>query len=275
MSGTSPGTAATPHRPPPSAPPEVRSVGLGAPLRWLGRGFDDMLTAPAASLFYGVVLALMGWSLVTWYGGAIGLALTTGFLLIGPFLAVGIYDLSRQHERPGRLDFTRSLSAWQANRPAIGFYALILMLSLAVWMRVSVVLVALLVPNGFDSVTELFGLLLGDPGLWAFLALYLAVGALLAAFSFAISAVALPLLLDRAEMDAISAMIASFTAIRRNPRPMALWAAIIVATVGAGFLSWFVGLVVTVPLIGHATWHAYRDLLAPAASGATTASRES
>lgn len=261
MNGSDNGNLAATSGPARTAPPTVRTIGYAAPLHWLGRGFDDMLHAPAASLFYGAVLALMGWTLVTWYGGAIGLALTTGFLLIGPFLAVGIYDLSRQLESSHSLDPLQSLTAWRANRPAIGFYALILMLSLAVWMRVSVVLVALLVPQEFETVTELLQQLLADAGLWVFLVLYLLIGAVLAAFSFAVSAVALPLLLDHPEMDAISAMIASFTAIRRNPGPMALWAATIAVVIAAGFMSWYVGLVITVPLVGHATWHAYRQLI--------------
>ncbi|MEQ9059015.1 MAG: DUF2189 domain-containing protein, partial [Gammaproteobacteria bacterium] len=185
----------------------------------------------------------------------------------GPFLAVGIYDVSRQLAAGGRVDFPRTLTAWRANRPAIGFYALILMLSLAVWMRVSVVLVALLVPNGFESLADFLALMSRSPGMWVFLLIYLSIGALLAAFSFAISAVALPMLLDRAEMDAISAMIASFRAISENPRPMLLWAAIIVALIGAGFTTWFAGLALTVPLVGHATWHAYRDVVLPAADG--------
>jgi uncharacterized membrane protein len=251
---------------PPHALPAIQTIGLDAPLRWIGAGFNDLLTASLGSLFYGAVLAFMGWALVTWYGGAVGLALTTGFLLIGPFLAVGIYDLSRQVELEAPLDWQRSLSAWQANRPAIGFYALILMLSLAVWLRISVVLVAILVPGGFESAGDLLALLRESPGVWVFLAIYLGIGALLAAFSYAISAVALPMLLDRPEMDAISAMITSFQTIRRNPRPMALWAAIIVALITAGFMSWFVGLVVVVPLVGHATWHAYRELVVAPAS---------
>ncbi|MCB1746201.1 MAG: DUF2189 domain-containing protein [Gammaproteobacteria bacterium] len=244
--------------------PGVRAIDDTAPLRWIGQGFDDILRAPRASLFYGAVLALMGWSLVTWYGGAVGLALTTGFLLMGPFLAVGIYEVSRQLERHTSIDFLRTLTVWHDNRPAIGFYALILMLSLAVWMRISVVLIALLVPNGFDDITHLLEQLLAEPGSWVFLLVYLAIGAVLAGFSFSISAVALPMLLDRTHMDAISAMITSFQAIRRNPRPMALWAALIVLLITAGFMSWFIGLVVIVPLIGHATWHAYRDVVEPA-----------
>lgn len=244
--------------------PGVRDVNLTAPLRWVGRGFADILAAPVESLFFGVVLAFMGWTLVTWYGGAVGLALTTGFLLTGPFLAVGIYDVSRQLEQRRRMDLLRTLTAWRANLPAIGFYALILMLSLAVWMRVSVVLVALLVPNGFDSFTHLLAQLLHSPGTWVFLIIYVAIGGVLAAFSFAISAVALPMLLDRTRMDAISAMITSFQAIRRNPCPMLVWAGIIVALTTAGFMSWYLGLVVIVPLIGHATWHAYREVVEPA-----------
>jgi len=242
--------------------PEVRALAPSAPLRWLGRAFDDLLAAPRASLFYGCVLALMGFLLTRYYGGAVGLALTTGFLLIGPFLAVGLYDVSRQLERGGPALLAPTLTAWQVNLPAIGFYALILMLSLAVWMRVSVVVVALFVPEGVESLTDLLALLFERPDAWLFAGIYLAVGAVLAAFSFSISAVALPLLLDRPGMDAISAMIVSFQVIRRNPRPMLGWAAIIVAVVGAGFVAWFVGLVFTVPLVGHATWHAYRESIA-------------
>ncbi len=237
--------------------PAVRGVPVLAPLGWLARGFADMLAAPAASLFYGTVLALMGYLLVTYYGGAVGLALTTGFLLTGPFLAVGLYEISRRLHRGAPVRLGETLTAWRANLPAIGFYALILMLSLAVWLRISVVLVALLVPAQAETVSELLAALAAAPGAWLFLAGYVAIGALLAAFSFASSAVALPMLLDRDRLDAISAMIVSFRCIRRNPQAMALWAVLIVALTAAGFAAWFAGLALTIPLIGHATWHAY------------------
>ena len=241
--------------------PHTRELGLSAPLRWVDRGFHDMLAAPLASLFYGCVLALMGYLLTHFYGGAVGLALTTGFLLIGPFLAVGLYDISRQLEHGHRARLAPTLTAWRDNLPAIGFYALILMLSLAVWMRVSVVLIALFIPDGVESAHDLMAALLRTPDAWVFAFVYATVGAVLAAFSFASSAVALPLLRDHAGADAISAMIVSFQVIRSNPRPLLLWATIIVATTAAGFITWFAGLVVTVPLIGHATWHAYRETL--------------
>ena len=239
----------------------LRAVALSAPLRWVDKGFHDMLAAPAASFFYGCVLAAMGYLLTHFYGGAVGLALTTGFLLIGPFLAVGLYDISRQIENARAVSLAPTLTAWRENLPAIGFYALILMLSLAVWMRVSVVLIALFIPSGVESVHDLLAALLRTPDAWVFAFVYVAVGAVLAAFSFASSAVALPLLRDHPTADAISAMIVSFQVIRRNPKPMLLWAAIIVGVTAAGFITWFVGLVLTVPLIGHATWHAYRETL--------------
>jgi len=241
--------------------PVVRDLALSAPLRWVDRGFHDMLAAPVASLFYGCVLAAMGYLLTHFYGGAVGLALTTGFLLIGPFLAVGLYDISRQIENTRSATLAPTLTAWRDNLPAIGFYALILMLSLAVWMRVSVVLIALFIPTGVESLSDLLAVLLRSPDAWVFAFVYTTVGAVLAAFSFASSAVALPLLRDHPTADAISAMIVSFQVIRRNPKPMLLWAAVIVGATTAGFITWFFGLVVTVPLIGHATWHAYRESL--------------
>ena len=90
-------------------------------------------------------------------------------------------------------------------------------------------------------------------------AIYVAVGAVLAGFAYATSVVALPMLLDRHGMDPISAMIVSVNLLRKNPLPLLLWAAIIVGLTAVGFFLWFVGLAIAVPLIGHATWHAYRD----------------
>ena len=110
--------------------PVLRDIGLGVPLRWVKRGFHDMLAAPAASLFYGCVLATMGFPLTRFYAGVEGLALTTGFLLIGPFFAVGLYDISRQLEHHQNASLVVTLNVWRENLPAIGFYALILMLSL-------------------------------------------------------------------------------------------------------------------------------------------------
>lgn len=243
--------------------PSVRAVDARAPWRWLRRGWNDLRAAPAPGLFYGGVLALMGFLLTRYYAGAVGLALTTGFLLVGPFLAIGLYEVSRRREQGAAVALAPTLVAWKANFPSIGFYALILTLSLAVWIRVSVVVVALFFPDGTPTAVEFVAELGRSPDAWGFLLAYAAAGAGLALLVFATSVVSLPMLLDREKMDVVSAMIVSFNVLRSNFRPMLVWAAIIVAFTALGFASLYLGLIVALPVIGHATWHAYRETVAP------------
>jgi uncharacterized membrane protein len=243
----------------PFAWPQVRAFGMDAPWRWLRAGLADLRAAPAASLFYGAVLALMGFLLTRYHAGAVELAFTTGFLLVGPFLVIGLYDVSRRRERGEAPRLAPTLTAWRANAPAIGFYALVLTLTLAVWIRVSVVVVALFFPDGVPDAADF----LRAPEAWVFVLAYAGAGAGLALLVYATSAVSLPMLLDREEMDVISAMIVSFNVLRRNFAPMMLWAAMIVALTALGFASWYLGLVVTLPLVGHGAWHAYREAVEP------------
>ncbi len=244
--------------------PVVRTIEARAPWRWLRTGWNDLRAAPAPGLFYGAVLALMGFLLTRYYAGAVGLALTTGFLLVGPFLAIGLYDVARRRERGEPVALVPTLTAWQANLPSIGFYALILTLSLAVWIRVSVVVVALFFPDGTPTLAEFIGELGRSPDAWGFLLAYAAAGAGLALLVFATSAVSLPMLLDREKMDCISAMIVSFNVLRRNFRPMLIWGAIVVVLTALGFVTLYLGLIVALPVIGYATWHAYRETVVPA-----------
>ncbi|KPK05825.1 MAG: hypothetical protein AMJ64_10720 [Betaproteobacteria bacterium SG8_39] len=244
--------------------PTVRRVDARAPWRWLRAGWNDLRAAPAPGLFYGVVLTVMGFALTRYYAGAVGLALTTGFLLVGPFLAIGLYEVSRRRGKGEAVALAPTLTAWKANFPSIGFYALILTLSLAVWIRVSVVVVALFFPDGTPTVIEFIAELGRSPDAWAFLLAYAAAGAGLALLVFATSAVSLPMLLDREKMDCVSAMIVSFNVLRTNFSPMLVWGAIIVALTALGFTSLYLGLIVALPVIGHATWHAYRETVAPA-----------
>ena len=235
--------------------PVPRAVAPGALRRWLAAGWRDLAAAPVPSLFYGAVLAGMGFLLTNWFAGAVGIALTTGFLLVGPFLAIGLYDISRRRELGEPVRLAPTLIAWKANFPSIGFYALVLTLLLAVWIRVSVVVVALFFPGGRIDWSA--------PDAWAFAAAYAAAGSGLALFVFATSSLALPALLDRRDLDTITAAIVSFNALRTNFAAMLGWAACIVLATALGFATGFLGLVVILPLVGHMTWHAYRESVAP------------
>src|SRR5262245_25558366 len=243
--------------------PAVRAVDTGAPWRWLAAGWQDLRAAPGPSLFYGAGLAAMGFLLTHSPGkGAVELAFLTGFLIVGPFLLMGLYDISRRARRGERVMLGPTLTAWKANAPAIGFYALILALLLAVWIRISIVVVALFFEGSAPSVEALAKSALDSPDTLAFVVAYAAAGAGFALLVFATSVVSLPLLLDRPRTDTVTAMITSFNAVRKSFQPMLLWAAIIVALTAAGFATLYLGLVIALPLVGHATWHAYRDVVA-------------
>jgi uncharacterized membrane protein len=240
--------------------PQVREVSLDAPWRWLRLGLADLRAAPVASLFYGVVLTAFGIMLTQSPSkGAVELALLTGVLIVGPFLLMGLYDISRRLALGERVTIGPTMVAWKANAAAIGFYAVILALLLAVWIRVSIVVVALFFDASMPSIEALWESMRTSPDAIAFVGAYLAAGFGFALFVFATSVVALPMLLDREQMDALSAMITSFNALRRSFGTMLLWAGLIVALVAFGFATFYVGLVVVLPVIGHATWHAYRE----------------
>jgi uncharacterized membrane protein len=240
--------------------PAVREVMPDAPWRWLRLGLADMRAAPLPSLFYGVVLTAFGVLLThSPTKGAVELALLTGVLIVGPFLLMGLYDVSRRLARGEPVKLGATMVAWKGNAPAIGFYAVILALLLAVWIRVSIVVVALFFDGNAPSVEALWASMSESPDTIAFIAAYLAAGCGFALFVFATSVVSLPMLLDRGEMDALSAMITSFNALRRSFGTMLIWAGLIVSLVAFGFAAFYVGLIVILPMIGHATWHAYRE----------------
>lgn len=242
--------------------PVIRKVKPGAIIKWLHAGLADTRRGGFASLFYGVFFAAAGWLMHLVFSEAYGLfaGLTTGFLLLGPFLAMGLYDLSRRMEElDGPPKLGPSLVAWRPNILNVGIFAGVLVVILLIWARASLVIFALFFEGGLPTFTDvmLSVITFKQP---TFTIMYFVVGGIFAALVFAISVVAVPLMADR-KTDAITAAIASIIACLRNPVTMLLWGFCIVVLVGFGFATSFLGLIITMPVVGHATWHVYRDVV--------------
>jgi uncharacterized membrane protein len=244
--------------------PAPRHVPFDAPWNWLAAGWRDMWRLPRISLAYGGAFALAAAALILglWRAGALSLfiAFAGGFLLIGPLVAVGLYEASRRLAQGESVRLSDVASAGLGARGQLAFFGGVLLFVFLLWLQLALLLLMLFLgttappqPNEF-----LQALLFTPRGLGLLVAGSLA-GGVIAALVFAMSAVAVPLLLV-SHVDAVSAARASIAAVVRNPKPMALWAALIAVIMAAGFVTLLVGLAIAFPLIGHATWHAYADI---------------
>lgn len=239
----------------------IRSVEMKAPFGWLNAGLSDLKASPTASLFYGIAFALMGWLIVFFYGNAYSLtvALMGGFMLLGPGLAMGLYALSRQREAGEVPRLLPTLTIWRVNLSNLSIFALVTGVVFLIWARASMVVFAIFYSSGLPSASDFVRELLAFENV-EFVLAYMFIGSCFACFVFSISVVAVPLMLDR-NTDAITAMLLSLASVAKNPLPMLIWALIIVTMTGIGFATAFIGLALTMPILGHATWHAYRAII--------------
>lgn len=246
---------------PSSSLPALRPLRIGAPLRWLAAGWRDFRRCPGIGLFYGACFVAMGWLLLAVFEHAPAwtLALSAGFLLVGPFLGLGLYRASQVLEDGGRPLFVDTLLAWRARGGAMAIFGFVLLVLEMVWGRATLVLFAI----SFDGMPDFRGSLLAllDPANLGFTLGWVALGAVFASLIFAISAVSIPMILHR-RTDAVSAALTSLRLVLGQPLVMAAWAGLIVAVVGLAMLPGFLGLLVAGPVIGHASWHAYREAVA-------------
>lgn len=231
-----------------------RRVAASAPFRWIRCGWCDLRAAPGPSLCFGLAAALLslGVSLLAWrFGGRwMVLAMLPLFVFVAPVLALGVYASSAALERGKRPTLGGCIKAERGRLGDTMIYSLALLVVALLWMRAGAG-VQVFQPMNHDAKL---------PEMLRFFAIGSAVGSVFALLAFAASAFSLPMLLDR-RVDGMTAVVTSFNAVRRNKAAMAVWIALIVAAVVAGFLTAFLGLVVTMPLIGHATWHAYRETI--------------
>ena len=231
-----------------------RDLSATAPLRWLRLGWRDVAAAPRQSLTFGagimVLSAIVSGIALRFGTGWLLLALLSGFVFVAPVLAMGLYVISAAVERRTQPSLVACLAAARRDLGDALVYSLILMVICLVWVRAG-------------SAVEIFFPEEAVPSrlaLATFLAIGSAVGSLFALVAFAASAFSLPMLVDR-RTDAITAVVTSVNAVLRNKRAMLVWGMLIVASVAIGFATALLGLVITMPMIGHATWHAYRETI--------------
>jgi uncharacterized membrane protein len=231
-----------------------RPIAVSAPLRWLRLGWRDLAAAPVQSLAFGVAITVLS-ALVSGIALRFGtswllLVLLSGFVFVAPVLAIGLYAISAALERGARPSLGDCLVAARHNLGDMLVYSLILTVISLVWVRagsaVQIFFPEQAVPSRLDVAT--------------FFAIGSVVGSVFALVAFAASAFSLPMLVDR-RADAVTAVVTSINAVLRNKRAMLGWALVIVLSVAVGFATALVGLAITMPLIGHATWHAYRETI--------------
>lgn len=252
-----------------AAPPtddgiRVNRITVAQPWEWLAKGWQDIQNARKYSLTYGGVIvlvsALLTWALVSEGFVFIVPFLAAGFYLLAPVIGLGLYQMSAHLEKGEQLQFCNALEAWQRNQGQLSIITAGLIIIMQFWMMANFVLFALLYTNMHPPLENFFSVVFLSGENNAFVFASLALGFVLAGIAYAISAISVPMLVDR-KIDGFTAIRTSVKAVTENWLPMALWAAIIVMCIGAGFLTFYVGLFIAMPLLGHATWHAYRDLV--------------
>lgn len=240
--------------------PAIRRVAPGRPFAWLALGWRDMRNNAGESLSYGLAVAALGWLIWAYARGQPQLltASVTSFFLLAPLLAAGLYEISRRGELGLSTSFGESLQAWRRSGGALAYFGVELVILAIFWERLSAILFALSYGGESPDLQAFFrdAFLSGNYPL--FVLAYVGVGGIFASIVFVVTAVAIPMLLDR-NGDIYTAMATSFLAVTHNLAAMVIWAALIVVLTAIGFATLLFGLVVIFPVLGHATWHAYRD----------------
>lgn len=239
---------------------KLADLSMADPFTWVKKGWHDFTRHPKPGLFYGFAFFAMGHALWAVFKSAPAyvLALSAGFLLMGPFLCLGLYHASRCMERGVRPSLRESLLIWMPTKGAMGIFAGVLLILEMLWGRASLIVFAVTfnaVPSADSTLTQLL-----DPDNIGFLLTYATVGGAFAGLIFVASVIAIPMIMDR-QVDAVSAGLTSIRACAQNPGVMLLWGALITTLIGLSMLPYFLGLLVAGPVIGHATWHAYRAIV--------------
>ena len=247
----------------------VRKITLPDLLDALRRGVDDFMVKPSHVVFLALIYPVIGVILAAWTSGSNALPLlfplVSGFALIGPFAAIGLYEISRRREAGLDTSWSHAFEVRDSPAlPAIAAIGFMLVVIFVAWLMVAQAFyVAMFGPQVPTSVPGFLGEILATERGWMLIILGHAIGFVFAAVVLCTTVIAFPLLLDR-DVGAYEAIHASFRAVIANPIPMAAWGLIVAALLIAGSLPLFAGLAVVLPILGHSTWHLYRKVVEPA-----------
>ncbi len=241
-----------------------RHLSPAAAFSWLGKGWRDLWNDPVPSLAYGIVVAAAS-VLIVWGLGALGwdyilFPALAGFLVVGPAIAIGLYEKSRRLAAGEKVTVTGMLRPRRGAGGHILFVGAVLTMLMLLWLRAAVLIYALFFGvRPFPGLEHIVPTLFGTPIGLSMLLVGGVVGALFAALAFAISVFAIPMLLDR-EVDAFTAMGISIATVWQNLPVMLTWGLIVLALTLIGIATFMAGFILIFPLLGHASWHAYTAL---------------
>lgn len=246
---------------PTATPLPIRPITLSSPWRWLARGWADFAHRPGPGLIHGAALAVFGAALFVLAHDRFWLlaGAFSGFLLIAPVLATGLYAISRSLERGGHADMRTALRTWRPRDHRLVTFGVLLAAAGTGWVLTSAALITLFADAPVRNPRDFLHVVVLAPESLLFEA-WLVLGGTLAAPVFASSVVAIPLLLDR-PVGIWRAVLTSWRAVIEHPLPLALWAAILMTVTAVAIAAGMLGLLVAVPWLAHASWHAYRDLV--------------
>jgi uncharacterized membrane protein len=245
---------------PPTPDGEPVQVANVAPFRWLARGWDDFERNPGPGVLHGLILALFGWLLLLFARDRFWLlaGMFSGFLIVAPIITVGLYQVSRSCSAGHCVGMREVAGLWMSGDGRLVRFGLLLSLAGTGWVLTSAALITAYSPLPIQSPADFFRLVvLSDSG--GLFEVWVILGGLLAAPMFASSVLAIPMLVDT-QVPVMTAVSASWRAVAVNPLPMTIWAWVIIALVGWGMLTGLLGLVILVPVLAHASWHAYCEL---------------
>lgn len=256
----------TAHQTRASTRPEIRTLETADIRKVLTAGLADFRRAPGFGLFFGGVYALGGWVmylLLTLAGlPFLVYPLFIGFAILAPFMAAGLYDVSRKLSKAEPLSWSGVLSSVKGtSRRDLGWMALITGFAMIIWMDIAALLFFGFMGLQSFSPSALITQIFTTPTGLVFLVLGNLTGAIIAFLVFSITVVSFPLLFDR-DVDFVTAMITSVNVVRQNPGPLILWWLVIGALIGLSLLTAMIGLFITLPVLGHATWHLYTRAIA-------------